>query len=67
MRGMGRVYRPKVRGKPGGVWYYDYTLRGCGCGECNEGGRHRDSTHKTTRAEALAVMNRVVAERAAGR
>ena len=48
-RGQGNVYRPIVRGKRLTVWWLDYSVRGA---------RHRESSHTTSKSEALELLRR---------
>lgn len=47
MRGQGRVYRPKVRGKETAYWWLDYSLRGT---------RHREPSGTTSKGEAQRLL-----------
>ncbi len=58
MRGQGRVYRPKVRGEPTAVWWLDYSVNGR---------RYRESSGKTTKTEAGALLPQRIEDRKVGR
>jgi integrase len=58
MRGQGRVFRPKVRGKQTTVWWLDYSIRGK---------RFRESTHTTSKSGALEILRQRVGDRKAGK
>jgi integrase len=58
MRGNGRVFRPKVRGRETAVWWIDYSLHGQ---------RYRESAHTTVKREAQQLLRTKLTEREAGR
>lgn len=58
MRGQGRVFRPKVRGRQTTVWWLDYSV----CGH-----RHRESAHATSKSEAIELLRRRIGERKSGK
>jgi len=58
MRGLGRVYRPRVRGRQSAVWWIDYSVRG---------ERHRESSGTTGRSEAQRLLRQRIAEREVGK
>lgn len=47
MRGQGRIFRPKVKGRETNVWWLDYSTRGK---------RHRESSGTTSKRAALEVL-----------
>ena len=57
MRGQGRVYRPKVKGRVCEVWWLDYSVRG---------ERHRESSETTSKREALAMLRDRIGKRTDG-
>lgn len=57
MRGQGRVYRPKVRGRETGRWWLDYSVNGK---------RHREPAH-TSKTEALRLLRQRIDAREAGK
>lgn len=71
MRGQGRVFRPKARGRKTAIWWWDYTVRGCACGECDGNGRHREASGlrypTATTADVFELMRHRKAERSIGR
>ena len=56
MRGAGRVFQPKVRGRKTAFWWCDYTSHGCACGTCDASGRHREPTGVSDYTEALGIL-----------
>lgn len=58
MRGNGRVFRPKVRGRETGRWWLDYSLHGV---------RHREPANTTSRSEAQRQLREKMTAREAGR
>jgi len=58
MRGQGRVFRPKVRGRETARWWLDYSLHGH---------RHREPAHTTSKAEAQRLLRHRMTEREAGK
>ncbi len=58
MRGLGRVFRPKVRGRQTNVWWLDYSVRSR---------RHRESSGTTSRSEAQRLLRQRLTEREAGK
>ena len=58
MRGQGRVFRPKVRGRPTAVWWLDYS---------HLGERHRESANTTSKTEAQRLLRQKLTEREAGK
>jgi integrase len=58
MRGLGRVYRPRVGGRQTGVWWIDYSVRG---------ERHRESSGTTVRSDAQRLLRQRIAEREVGK
>jgi len=58
MRGQGRVFRPKVRGRETAVWWLDYGLLGQ---------RHRESANTTSKREALDLLRTRIGDRKAGK
>lgn len=58
MRGLGRVYRPKVRGRQTAVWWLDYSVHR---------DRHRESSGTTSKSEAQRVLRQRLSEREAGK
>lgn len=58
MRGQGRVYRPKVRGRATAVWWLDYSTYG---------ERFRESSGTTEKHEALRMLRRRIASREDGK
>ncbi len=57
MRGQGRVYRPKVHGREIAVWWLDYGVNGK---------RFRESSHTTSKREALAILRQRITKRTDG-
>ena len=58
MRGLGRVYRPKVRGRQTAVWWLDYSVRG---------ERYRESSGTTGKSEAQRLLRQQLTEREVGK
>jgi len=58
MRGNGRVFKPKVRGRETGRWWLDYSLHGV---------RHREPASTTSKAEAQRLLREKMTAREAGR
>lgn len=58
MRGQGRVFRPKVRGRTTGVWWLDYGVHGA---------RHRESSGTTSKSEALRMVRERITSREDGK
>jgi integrase len=58
MRGQGRVFRPKVRGRETKLWWVDYSLGGQ---------RHREPTGTASKAEALRQLREKITAREAGK
>src|SRR5438477_2108684 len=56
-RGQGRCFKPVVRGAPCSVYWLDYSIRG---------ERHRESSHTTSRKEALDLLRERIGGRKAG-
>ena len=56
-RGLGRVFRPIVRGRPTVVWWLDYGVRGV---------RYRESSGTTNKADAQRVLRERIRNREAG-
>ncbi len=61
MRGQGRVYRPKARGRATTVWWFDYA------DPTAKGGRRRESSGTRKKREALRLLRKRQDEREAGR
>lgn len=57
-RGLGRVFRPKVRGRETSVFWLDYSLHGR---------RYRESSHTTSKGDAQRMLRQRLAEREAGK
>src|ERR1051325_1268450 len=70
-RGRGRVFRPKVRGRKTAIYWWDYTVTGCACGQCDANGRHRESSglrHPgATTGDVFELMRQRKEERKVGR
>src|SRR5512146_684932 len=72
-RGQGRVFRTVsgTTGKKVNVWAWDYTVRGCRCGKCDAGGRHRESSGlrypDASKADVFELMRQRKEERKVGR
>ena len=58
MRGQGRVFRPRVRGKETAVWWLDYGVRG---------ERHRESAHTTKKTDAQRLLRQRLDARETGK
>src|SRR5437879_5765512 len=58
MRGLGRVFRPRVCGRQTAVWSIDDSVRG---------GRRRESSGMTTRSDAQRLLRQRIAEREVGK
>src|SRR3989442_7267836 len=58
MRGQGRVFRPKVRGKETRVWWLDYGVRGQ---------RFREPTRTESKQEAQRLLRHRLAAREMGK
>jgi integrase len=58
MRGQGRVYRPRVRGREITMWWLDYSV---------EGTRHREPAHTKSKTEALEVLRQRIGDRKSGK
>jgi integrase len=58
MRGQGRIFRPKVRGRETARWWLDYSLHG---------ERHREPAHTTSKAEAQRMLRQRFTEREVGK
>ena len=58
MRGQGRVYRPRVRGRAVATWWLDYSL---------DGTRHREPAHTRRKSEALEVLRQRIGDRKSGK
>ena len=58
MKGQGRVYRPKARGRETKRWWLDYSLRGQ---------RHREPAGTESKAEALRLLRRKITLREDGK
>lgn len=58
MRGLGRVFRPKVRGRKTAVWWLDYSVRGR---------RHRESSETTNKTDAQRLLREHIGNREAGK
>lgn len=58
MRGQGRVFRPKVRGRETAVWWLDYSVGGT---------RHREASGKRSRSEAQRILRQRITEREVGK
>src|SRR3989441_11279383 len=58
MRGQGRVYRPRVRGRQVTTWWLDYSL---------DGARHREPAHTRRKNEALETLRQRIGDRKAGK
>ncbi len=57
-RGLGRVFRPKVRGEQTAVWWLDYSVRGK---------RHRESSGTTNKTDAQRLLRERIGNREAGK
>lgn len=58
MRGQGRVYRPRVRGRETDVWWLDYSVGRT---------RHRESSHTTVKADAHRLLRQRMGDRETGK
>lgn len=58
MRGQGRVYRPRVRGREVATWWLDYSVAGM---------RHREPAHTKLKSEALEVLRQRIGDRKSGK
>ncbi len=58
MRGQGRVYRPKYNGVEARVWWLDYSVRGH---------RHRETSHTTSKTQALRLLRERIGDRESGK
>jgi len=58
MRGQGRVYRPKVRGRETALWWIDYSVGR---------NRHRESSHTTVKADAHRLLRQRMGDRETGK
>jgi integrase len=58
MRGQGRVYRPRVRGREVATWWLDYSVAGR---------RHREPAHTKVKSEALEVLRQRIGDRKSGK
>jgi len=58
MRGQGRVFRPRVGRRTTSKWWLDYGLNG---------ERHREPAHTASKAEALRLLRKRMAERESGK
>ena len=58
MRGQGRVYRPRVRGREVAMWWLDYSVAGT---------RHREPAHTKSKGEALEVLRQRIGDRKSGK
>ena len=58
MRGQGRVFRPKTRGRLTKLWWIDYGLHGA---------RHREPTGTANKAEAMRILREKITAREAGK
>src|SRR5207244_9255943 len=58
MRGQGRVYRPRVRGRAVATWWLDYSL---------DGTRHREPAHTKRKSDALDVLRQRIGDRKSGK
>ncbi len=57
-RGLGRVFRPIVRGRPTVIWWLDYSVRGV---------RHRESSDMTNKKEAQRLLRERLGNRETGK
>lgn len=57
-RGLGRVFRPTVRGRQTVVWWLDYSVRGK---------RHRESSGTMSKTEAQRLLRERIGNREAGK
>lgn len=58
MKGQGRVYRPKVRGRPTAYWHLDYSI---------DGQRYREATETVVKSEAVEMLRKRIGDRRTGR
>jgi integrase len=58
MRGQGRVYRPRVRGRQVATWWLDYSVAGV---------RHREPAHTRVKADAIDVLRQRIGDRKSGK
>src|SRR5512143_2154626 len=58
MRGQGRVYRPRARGREVATWWLDYSV---------DGARHREPAHTKVKREALEVLRQRIGDRKSGK
>ncbi len=58
MKGQGRVYRPRVRGRPVKTWWLDYSVFGM---------RHREPAHTRVKGEALEMLRQRIGDRRSGK
>ncbi len=58
MRGQGRVYRPRVRGRQVATWWLDYSVAGT---------RHREPAHTKLKGEALDLLRQRIGDRKSGK
>ena len=58
MRGQGRVFRPKVRGREVTKWWLDYSI---------DGKRHREPANTNSKSEAIDVLRQRIGDRKSGR
>ena len=58
MRGQGRVYRPRVRGREIATWWLDYSIGGK---------RHREPANTKVRSDALEVLRQRIGDRKSGK
>src|SRR3989442_6082312 len=58
MRGQGRVYRPRVRGREIATWWLDYSIGGK---------RHREPANTTVKSDALEVLRQRIGDRKSGK
>ena len=58
MRGQGRVFRPRVRGREVATWWLDYSVGGK---------RHREPAHTRAKGEAFDLLRQRIGDRKAGK
>ncbi len=58
MRGQGRVYRPRVRGREVATWWLDYSI---------DGKRHREPADTKSKGEAFDVLRQRIGDRKTGK
>src|SRR5882762_9882970 len=58
MRGQGRVYRPRVRGREIATWWLDYSIAGR---------RHREPANTKVKSEALDILRQRIGDRKSGK